>query len=113
MGSSREAGSECVAGTRRDVGSVNLVNLMIFGPLGGATKQKPDVVHAITIESGMVGCTKGQTVEAVCGKKRVFFLTDPERRVMLWPIAAKGPLTRCHDCWIATGKKRPRKAVDS
>lgn len=90
---------------------MNMLNLIIYSPVGGVTKQKPNVVHAITIETGLHGCTRSQTVEAVCGKKRVFFLSDKEGRVLLWPIHAKGTMERCHECWVATGSKRPRKAT--
>lgn len=91
---------------------MNLMTLMVHGPLGGAQKRKPNVVHAITYKE-FIDADLGRLMPtAPCGAKHVRFISDGEGRVLLWPIRDKGPLTRCRECWIATGKKRPRSVVE-
>ena len=88
---------------------MNLLNLMVLGPLVGVQKRRKDVAHAITYETFIeAGC--GQRLPtAPCGAKHLYFLSDAAHRVVLWPIYDKGEMTRCRECWIATGKKRPAK----
>lgn len=91
---------------------MNAITLAFFGPLCGVTKQKPDVLHALTVDA-LDDVLAGRTMTAACGKKRVFFVgmkKDDTVHVALWPPRAKGEFTRCYDCWVATGKKRPRRA---
>lgn len=94
---------------------MNLFNLMVYGPLGGVQKRKPDVVHAITTEAFIKADLGRLLPEAPCGAKHLRFVglrgDDGPDRVLLWPIRAKGELTRCRECWVATGKKRPRRAT--
>lgn len=91
------------------------MNLMVNGGvLSGAQKRRPDVIHAITTRAFIdAGC--GQRMPtAPCGAKHLRFVSDPERRVLLWPIRAEGgPLVRCRECWVLTGKKRPAMARTS
>lgn len=89
---------------------MNLLNLMVHGPLVGVQKRKPTVAHAITYET-FIDAGLGQRMPtAPCGAKHLRFLSDTAGRVCLWPIYQDGPMERCRECWLATGKKRPRKA---
>ena len=91
---------------------MNPFTLIILGPLAGVQKRKPTVVHAITRETGMDGFLSGRLPVAACGAKHLRYVaTKDGERVLVWPIRAKGELTRCRECWVATGSKRPRKAV--
>lgn len=92
---------------------MNLFNLLVQGPLGGVQKRNPNVVHAITTEAFIAADCGRLLPTAPCGAKHLYFVSDKDRRVLLWPIRAAGPATRCRECWVATGKKRPRTANGS
>jgi hypothetical protein len=97
---------------------VNLLNLIVYGPLGGAQVRRPKVIHAITVESAAPGLRMARPghprcVEAACGAKNIRFVSDRHGSVLLWPIRARGDFERCPACWEATGKKRPRTASHS
>jgi hypothetical protein len=90
---------------------VNLVSLLVLAPLGGVQKRDPKTVHAITMEAGMDALLSGRLAVAACGKKHLRFVSTADGgKVLVWPIRAKGELTRCRECWVATGSKRPRRA---
>jgi len=90
---------------------MNMFTLMCLGPLAGAQKRNPNVIHAITLENGLHGFATGLMPVAACGKKHLRYIASRDGdKVLVWPIREKGDLTRCYECWVATGKKRPRKA---
>lgn len=94
---------------------MNLLNLMVYGPVCGAQKRKQDVWHALTTEEFIrAGCGERMPT-APCGAKHLRFVTNEAHdTVMLWPPRKQvGPYTRCPECWVATGKKRPRKPKDT
>jgi len=91
---------------------MNMFTLICLGPLAGARKRDPHVIHAITLENGLHGFVTGRMPQAACGVKHLrYFATADGGKVLVWPIRAKGELTRCRECWVATGKKRPRRAA--
>ena len=77
------------------------------------TKKKGGVViHAVTME-GLVAAYKGsKTFTGACGTTGLKILSVEMKGegALPWPprIAGLAPMTRCRDCWNATGKKRPR-----
>ena len=90
---------------------MNLLNLIVNGGvLSGVQKRTPRVVHAITTAAFLDAGSGQRMPTAPCGAKHLRFVSTCDRRVLLWPIAAKGELTRCRECWVATGMKRPAQA---
>lgn len=86
----------------------NIITVLIHGPLCGATKRNPALVHAIDIEAAAALAKGRAVVTAPCGAKNVRFIVSPDGLIAPWPLRADGPITRCRECWVATGKKRPR-----
>lgn len=89
-----------------------MITLLVHGPLSGVQKRRPEVVHAVTLENGLIGFTSGRMPVGACGAKHLRYVGSADgEKVLVWPIRAKGPLTRCRECWVVTGMKRPRGAA--
>lgn len=94
---------------------MNLLQLMVYAPVCGVEKRRPTLLHAIDFEAGADGILKGRCSVTPCGRKVRFLIiqrTDGLHACLLWPphAAEKPDFVRCRVCWVATGKKRPRKA---
>lgn len=90
------------------------VALAVNAPLVGLRDQGGAVFHAVTLDM-LVAALNGDASEmtAPCGATPVGLLPWPEdngrNSALLWPPPSKaGKLRRCRDCWLATGKQRPR-----
>lgn len=84
-----------------------LFELLVNAPLAGLEPGgEHRVIHALTMEGLVDG------LRAPCGvSAKVLVLPWPYGgRPVLWPVQHRlpGPLSRCGECWQATGKKRPR-----
>lgn len=70
------------------------------------------VLHAVTMEAIIDAYDGRKTFTAACGADKVKILSVEMKGegALPWPprIAGLAPMSRCRDCWIATGKKRPR-----
>ena len=91
------------------------VALAVNAPLVGLQHQGGAVFHAVTRDmlfAALNGDTNGE-MTAPCGATPVGVFPWPEdngrNSALLWPPPSKaGKLRRCRDCWLATGKQRPR-----
>ena len=70
------------------------------------------VLHAVTLEELAAGFDGRRTFTAACGADglRLVSVEMKGYRPLPWPprVVGLGTLTRCRDCWVKTGKKRPR-----
>lgn len=90
------------------------LSALINAPLVAIQPNTPDAqLHAVTMEG--IGAVidewaAGGTLVTACGITGVKLVpirgtADP----VPWPPQDRGaPIRRCHACWVATGKKRPR-----
>lgn len=88
-----------------------LLSLMLRAPLVGVRQRWPQILHAIPI-SGLPLSTwpDGKCVSA-CGKCGLRLLTEKDGLAAPWPPrlnTVPDGWTRCRDCYVATGKPRPR-----
>lgn len=76
----------------------------IGGPLTGVASD--NAMHAFTLETKLAA--NGEHPRTVCGESDVPFWLISDGLVP-WPPQHKlpAPYTRCRECWISTGKKRP------
>lgn len=86
-----------------------LFGAMVFAPLVAINPRWPRVLHAVEMEEIAHAWPNG-SVTSECGRSRLRVLASGSDLV-LWPPRVKG-LTpdheRCADCYVATGRKRPR-----
>lgn len=81
---------------------------MLNAPICATSKRWPRVLHAAELDELVPALYKGRTITAPCGAAHLRPLAD-QGVVVLWPPPFKcAPLRRCRECWIATGRKRPR-----
>lgn len=86
---------------------ISLIEAAFTAPLIGFNpRARRRVLHAVEMESLMASWTTRQTVDAVCGAKRLKLMEDG----LFPPRVASLPerYERCRDCHALTGKKRPR-----
>lgn len=88
---------------------MNLITCLIHAPLVAVSKRWPNKLHAAPMEAIATAWPDG-TVTAPCGARGLRLVRIGDR-VALWPPYAKGPAERCRECWLATGKRRPRKVA--
>ena len=93
-----------------------LLAVLLDAPISGASRRYPRVIHAID-GAQIVNAWPDRTVAAVCGAKRLRLLVKDEM-ALPWPPALKGldlleggGRERCRECWVETGKMRPRWRV--
>lgn len=97
---------------------MNLLSALINGPLI-AIDLRDHMLHAASDESVMRGWPSPQhpkprsTVDAVCGRRRLKLIPNPELpgEPLPWPPPARGPLTRCAECFRLSTPKRARTGV--
>lgn len=71
------------------------------------------VMHAVTMDGFVAAYDGRETLTGACGATDLKVvglpLSDPAE-VLPWPprVAGLDPFSRCRDCWVATGKHRPR-----
>lgn len=85
---------------------------LVHAPLVGIQRRWPRTFHAITADDMPLDqWATGRTLRAACGK-RVAVLRYAGS-VLLWPVQHRLPdgFVRCAECWVATGKKRPRTRI--
>ena len=93
--------------------TVPLLDAAFMAPLIAVSMRWPRTYHAITMESIVEGWDRA-TFTAACGESGLRIVGykrgDDEPGIPVpWPPRAKGsPLPRCRECWVSTGKKRPR-----
>lgn len=75
-------------------------------PLCVVSKRWPRVIHAVT-EVELQNRWPGETVTAVCGRRRLRVLVDAEGPLLFPPSIAE--LRRCHLCFVDLGRPRPRR----
>lgn len=86
------------------------LDAMLNAPLCATSKRWPRVLHAAPLDEVVGAYATGRTITAPCGAPRLRLVADGGQPV-LWPPPAKcAPLQRCRECWLATGRKRPRRA---
>ena len=92
--------------------SVSMVEAAFSAPLCGISIRWPKVLHAVEMREIVKAWPDG-TVVAACGVKglRVAVAGDAP---MPWPPAVAGLApehVRCRECWVETGRKRPRSRI--
>lgn len=97
----------------------NLLALLLNAPLCGVVKRqrrRPLVLHAITMEQVGDGWQGGDFRKrqarfvSACGREGIAAF-GIEGDPLLWPPRVRGlppSLTRCRECHLATGRRRPR-----
>jgi hypothetical protein len=75
-------------------------------PLSVVSKRWPRVIHAVT-EVELQYRWPGETVTAVCGRRRLRVLVDGDGPLLFPPSTAELP--RCQQCFVALGRPRPRR----
>lgn len=94
---------------------MNLVQLLLVVPVCALARGGDLAVHALDADGvNAKDWPKGEHSTA-CGLLVDAVLPDgPSRRPALWPCPARLPegFVRCRECWVATGKKRPRSQVE-
>ncbi len=86
----------------------SLLSAALDAPLLAVLKRWPNTTHAITMESVIDGWDRG-TFTSACGMKTLRLVGNGNGAAVCWPPRIKGcPMERCRECWVATGKKRPR-----
>lgn len=94
---------------------LSLIGAMLDAPLMAVSARWPKTIHAVDMEQVIKGWER-QTYKSACGKSGLRFVgvdTEDGEFIALWPPRLKGlpPSTeRCQDCFIATGRMRPRTA---
>lgn len=92
-----------------------LLDAAFHAPLCAVSKRWPRVVHAAELEEIIRAWPRKsgrqRLIVAPCGASGLRLLgVGGGTHVVLWPPSAKAAeLTRCRECWVATGQKRPRR----
>lgn len=92
---------------------MNLIGVALDAPVMGVSKRWPNTVHAVEMGEVIAGWDRGTFVSA-CGKRGLRFWGHEVQGTLVaapFPPRVKGmpeDLTRCRECWVATGKKAPR-----
>lgn len=96
-----------------------LIIAALAAPLTAISRRWPTVLHAAEMET-IISAWPNGTVTAACGKARLRLLAwGADRTMVPWPPrvdSLPADWTRCRDCHMATGRKRPRSrwvAVDA
>jgi hypothetical protein len=90
-----------------------LIAVMFDAPVIGVLRRWPNRVHAIEMEAVAAGWERG-TFKSACGVTGLRFWGLEVENVLCaapFPPRVKGMpdgLVRCRECWVLTGKKRPR-----
>jgi len=90
-----------------------LVAVMFDAPVMGVSRRWPNTVHAVDMEGVVEGWGRG-TFKSTCGKTGLRFWGHEVEGVLCaapFPPRVKGmpdSTERCRECWVLTGKKRPR-----
>jgi hypothetical protein len=88
----------------------HLFGLAFDAPLIGVLQRWPNTIHAVDMESVIDGVMGSGTFTSACGVRRLR-LWGSNGVAALWPPRLKGmpaQFSRCRDCWVATGRMRPR-----
>jgi hypothetical protein len=91
-----------------------LLGLAFAAPLIAVSKRWPSTLHAVDMDGVFDGTFGRGTFAAACGVTGLRLWGQPvdERMVAaLWPPRLAGTpvqFSRCRDCWLATGRMRPR-----
>lgn len=90
-----------------------LIDVVFTAPVIGVRKREPLKLHALTLRAVASAWPNGKPKRlpvAACGVSGVRILSDGPHSVLPWPPPARGAVgfERCRECWVATGKKRPR-----
>lgn len=90
-----------------------LLTAALTAPLMGALRRWPKRLHAVNIDQVVQGWERG-TFHSVCGLRGLKLVgteIEQETYAAPWPPRLKGlpsGYVRCQDCYISTGKMRPR-----
>lgn len=98
--------------------SISPLMVALYAPLGAVSKRHPSTLHAATMEAIVDATIKKpkRLIVGACGARGLVLPAeewdDGAVSVILWPPAIKdiAPNVRCRECWVATGKRSPRKA---
>lgn len=85
---------------------------LVHAPLVGIQRRWPRTFHAITADDiHLDQWATARTVRSACGKRVA--VASYAGSVLLWPVQHRLPagFARCAECWVATGKKRPRTTL--
>lgn len=93
---------------------MNLLWSALNAPLCAVSKRWPSVIHAAEMDEivrawPLKGAMRPPMIVAPCGKRGLRFLAIDGNAVLWPPPTAAGDLKRCRTCWVATGRKRPRR----
>lgn len=95
---------------------MNLVTLLMAEPVVAVDPGEDTTLHAVTADGIDAGDWPTPVLRSACGVSGVKLVEnagyagDP----VPWPPPARGlpeGFSRCRECWVATGKKRPRARV--
>lgn len=100
------------AGTER---GVNLVQLLLVVPVCAVVAEDEITVHALDADGVNASDWPDGEHFTACGEPVAAVIPDGDtQRPALWPCPARLPegFVRCRECWVATGKKRPRSQAE-
>lgn len=92
--------------------SKTLMYLLLGAPWLAAEPGVGRVIHAATMK--MLTSPTGE-MESPCGVAvKLLPLPWPDGEAVPWPPQHRlpPPMTRCRECWVATGRKRPRSRLE-
>jgi len=85
----------------------SLIAVALDAPIMAVLRRWPKTTHAVTFEAIIEGWWRG-TFTSACGI-RSLRLVGHDGLAARWPPKVKHcPYVRCRECWVATGKRRPR-----
>lgn len=86
----------------------SLFALLLFAPWTACRSCQPKVLHAVTME-GIPNPGARRLCTTACGLKGARIVASGHAGVQWPPRVASLPegVTRCRDCYVATGKPRP------
>lgn len=86
-----------------------LLAAMFTAPLIGVNLRYPERLHAVDMDV-LPAAWPNRCVSAPCGAKRLRIMKSGDF-IVPWPPDSRSlpeGWERCRECWVATGKKRPR-----
>jgi hypothetical protein len=86
-----------------------LLDAALNAPLSGISMRWPRAIHAVELDELIAKWLKKRTYTAPCGARHLRLLASEGRPLLFPPPAIVDDIPRCRDCWVATGRKRPRR----